>query len=136
MFDDARKGRGFISEKQIKGPLTHEEIAAAVRGRHRWNINAKRWEIYYQPYRKFWIVLLLTVNDRIFAMPMQRIIPTKIYAQFELEEMMYASNADLMQTDQYEMSAENFHYLQTHMPVEMNKTGQATRITETHEKNF
>lgn len=37
MFEDAIQGRGFINEEQRTRPLTHEEVAAAVRGRHRWN---------------------------------------------------------------------------------------------------
>ena len=67
-------------------PLSHEEVAATVRGRHRWNPDIKQWEINYRPYRNYWIVLLLTVNKRIFAMPVPRVIPTKITAQYEQEE--------------------------------------------------
>ena len=67
-------------------PLTHDEIATAVRGRHAWNTRTKEWEIKYRPYRNQWIVLLLTINPRIFAMPMARVIPTKIEAQYEQEE--------------------------------------------------
>ena len=62
--------------------MTHDEIATAVRGRHAWNTKTKEWEIKYRPYRNQWIVLLLTINPRIFAMPMARVIPTKIEAQF------------------------------------------------------
>lgn len=76
MFEDAIQGRGFINEEQRTRPLTHEEVAAAVRGRHRWNTQTKEWEIYYRPYRNYWIVLLLTVNKRIFALPLPKIIPT------------------------------------------------------------
>ena len=78
MFEDAIKGRGFVSETQRLAPLTHEEVATAVRGRHSYNTRSKRWEVQYRPYRNYWIVLLLTVNKRIFAMPMPRIIPGKI----------------------------------------------------------
>ena len=80
MFEDAIRGRGFINVEQRTRPLTHEEIATAVRGRHRWNTKAKEWEIAYRPYRNYWIVLLLTVQSRIFALPMPKIIPTKIVA--------------------------------------------------------
>ena len=80
MFMDAIKGRGFVNEKQRAAPLTHEEVATAVRGRHAWNTKTKEWEIKYRPYRNQWLVLLLTVNPRIFAMPMPRVIPTKIMA--------------------------------------------------------
>ena len=86
MVTDAVKGRGVINEAQRNAPLTHEEVATAVRGRHAWNAQQKRWTIEYRPYRNYWIVLLLTVNKRIFAMPMPRIIPSKITAQYEQEE--------------------------------------------------
>lgn len=91
MFEDAIRGRGFINEQQRTRPLTHEEVAAAVRGRHRWNTKTKEWEVFYRPYRNYWIVLLLTVNERIFALPLPKIIPTKIVAQYEMEdEYQYA----------------------------------------------
>lgn len=86
MFKEAATGRGFLSEEQINGPITHKEVAAAVRGRHRWNAKTKEWEILYRPYRNYWITLLLTVNKRIFALPMPKIIPSRIKAQYELEE--------------------------------------------------
>ena len=86
MFKDCCKGRGFINENQRFAPLTHEEVATAVRGRHAWNTKTKEWEIKYRPYRNEWIVLLLTINPRIFAMPMPRVIPSKIQAQYEQEE--------------------------------------------------
>jgi hypothetical protein len=80
MFEEAIGGRGFISEKQRTSPLASEEIAACVRGRHRWNSESKEWEIFYRKYRNYWIVLLLTQNERIFALPMPKIIPSKIRA--------------------------------------------------------
>ena len=83
MFDDCIKGRGYINEKQRQAPLSHEEVAAAVRGRHAWDTDMKEWYIQYRPYRNEWIVLLLTINPRIFAMPMPRVIPSKITAQYE-----------------------------------------------------
>ena len=86
MFEEAAQGRGYINAAQMQAPLSHEEVAATVRGRHRWNPKIKEWEIYYRPFRNYWIVLLLTVNKRIFAMPVPRVIPTKITAQYEQEE--------------------------------------------------
>jgi hypothetical protein len=86
MFEDAIKGRGFINEEQRVRPLSHEEVATAVRGRHRWNTQTKEWEISYRPFRNYWIVLLLTVQPRIFALPMPKIVPTHIVAQYEIEE--------------------------------------------------
>lgn len=78
MFEDAIRGRGFINEQQRLAPLSHDEIAAAVRGRHAWDTKNKEWSIQYRPFRNHWIVLLLTVNERIFAMPIPRVIPTKV----------------------------------------------------------
>lgn len=75
MFKEAATGRGFVSEEQINGPITHKEVAAAVRGRHKWNAKTKEWEILYRPFRNHWITLLLTVNKKIFALPMPKIIP-------------------------------------------------------------
>lgn len=80
MFEDAILGRGYINEEQRTRPLIHEEVATAVRGRHKWNTQTKEWDISYRPYRNYWIVLLLTVNKRIFALPLPKIIPTKIIA--------------------------------------------------------
>lgn len=80
MFLEASSGRGFITHKQMNGGLTHEEIAATVRGRHQWNIQTKTWEVKYRPYRDYWIVLLLTVNPKIFALPVPKVVPSRIKA--------------------------------------------------------
>ena len=45
MFADAIKGRGFVNEAQRLAPLSHDEVAGAVRGRHAWNTQTKEWEI-------------------------------------------------------------------------------------------
>jgi hypothetical protein len=86
MFEEAISGRGFITEKQRTSPLSNEEIAACVRGRHRWNTKTLEWEVAYRKFRNYWIVLLLTQNQRIFALPMPKIVPSKIKAQYELED--------------------------------------------------
>ena len=86
MFKEASCGRGIIHEKQREAPLTLEEVCAAVRGRHRWNSQQKGWEVFYRPYRDYWIIFLLTVHERLFAMPVPKVVPTKIVAQFEEEE--------------------------------------------------
>ncbi len=86
MFTDAASGRGFVSEEQVKGPLSHEEISAAVRGRHYWDAKTKQWGIKYRAYRDYWIAMLLTVNPKIFAQPVPKIIPQRIKAQYELED--------------------------------------------------
>ena len=86
MFEDAIKGRGYINESQRVAPLAHEEVAATVRGRHCWDKVNKRWHVVYPPFRNYWIVLLLTVNERIFSMPLPKVIPQRIVAQFEQDE--------------------------------------------------
>ena len=80
LFNEALTGRGYVTEKQRTAPLSLEEVAACVRGRQKWDTAAKEWEISYRPFRNYWIVLLLTANKKIFAMPMPRVIPTKIVA--------------------------------------------------------
>lgn len=85
MFHEAASGRGYVTDKQMSGPLTQKEIAAAVRGRHAWNTETKEWEVKYRPFRDYWIVLLLKVNPKIFALQVPKIIPDKIRAQYELE---------------------------------------------------
>ena len=45
MFNDAIKGRGFVNEAQRIAPLTIEEVAKAVKGRHAWSVKKKEWEI-------------------------------------------------------------------------------------------
>jgi Ca2+-binding EF-hand superfamily protein len=45
MFEEAISGRGYINEAQRMAPLSHEEVAATVRGRHRYNPEWKEWEI-------------------------------------------------------------------------------------------
>ena len=80
MFLEASSGRSIIHESQKHLPLTLDEVIAAVRGRHRWNPEVKQWEVYYRPCRDYWIILLKTVQERLFAMPIPKIIPTKILA--------------------------------------------------------
>ena len=45
MFKDAASGRGYLSDKASMAPLTQEEVASAVRGRHKWNVQTKKWEV-------------------------------------------------------------------------------------------
>ena len=80
LFEDAIQGRGVITEKQRRAPLSHEEVAACVRGRHKWNRSAGEWEVSYRKFRNYWIVLLLTQNSRIFALPMPKIVPQRVKA--------------------------------------------------------
>lgn len=57
-----------------------------MRGRHKWNTAKKEWEVGYRPCRDYWILMLQTVSERIFAMPVPKVIPTRIVAQYEQEE--------------------------------------------------
>jgi len=67
MFNHAAKYRKVTNSKQYNDPLNIKEIQLSVRGRHRFNPEKKEWEIYYKPYRNYWIILLLTVQDKLFA---------------------------------------------------------------------
>jgi len=51
-----------------------------------WNTEKKEWIVKYRPYRNHWIVLLLTVNKRLFSLPLPKIVPDQIKAQFQQEE--------------------------------------------------
>jgi hypothetical protein len=46
----------------------------------------KQWEVGYRATRDYWILMLQTVSERIFAMPVPKVVPTRILAQFEQEE--------------------------------------------------
>jgi len=41
------------------------------------------WEVSYKPYRDYWILILLTVTERLFALQIPKVIPDKISAQYE-----------------------------------------------------
>ena len=58
----------------------------AVRGRYQFNNKTKEWGIYYKKYRNEWILMLLTVNERLFALQIPKVIPGKIKAQYEEQE--------------------------------------------------
>lgn len=83
MFADASKSRGIIHEAQKYLGLTIEEIQYAVRGRYTWDAKAKGWGISYKKYRDYWLLLLLTVSERLFALQVPKVIPEKIMAQYE-----------------------------------------------------
>jgi hypothetical protein len=42
--------------------------------------------------RDHWIIFLLTVNERLFAMPIPKVVPTKILAQFEEADAVKAQS--------------------------------------------
>lgn len=66
--------------------MTFEEIQYQVKGRFRWNLAAKAWDVSYRPLRDYWILLLLSVSERLFALQVPKVIPSKIRAQYEEQE--------------------------------------------------
>jgi hypothetical protein len=38
------------------------------------------WEVSYKPYRDYWILILLTVTERLFALQIPKVVPEKISA--------------------------------------------------------
>lgn len=88
MFNEIAQRRAVIHERQRNLPLTLDEVVAAIRGRHKWNIEEKKWDVTYRPMREYWIILLKTISDKVFAIPLPQVKPEPILAQFELNEMM------------------------------------------------
>ena len=78
MFEDAIKGRPAVNNVQKYAGLTLEEVAYQMRGRHAWDTTNKCWNIAYKPYRKQWLILALTVNERLFALQVPKVVPGKI----------------------------------------------------------
>lgn len=76
MYFEATKHRVVVTPELMDAPLTIDEVSAAVRGRHRWNIETKEWDVAYRPTRDLWIIMLQTINPRIFAMPVPKVVPT------------------------------------------------------------
>lgn len=68
MFNDAVSTRRVVLDRQYQEPLEIEEIQYAVRGRYKWQADTKSWGTTYRPYRDYWLLMLLTVNDRLFAL--------------------------------------------------------------------
>ena len=83
MFTDATCNRAIIHEAQKYLGITIEELQYAVRGRFRWNVKSSMWEVSYKPYRDYWILILLTVTERLFALQIPKVVPEKISAQYE-----------------------------------------------------
>lgn len=83
MFNDAASVRRVVLKKQYQNPLEIEEVQYAVRGRYQWNNDSKSWGIHYKQYRDYWLLLLLTVNDRLFSLQVPKVIPGKIRSQYE-----------------------------------------------------
>ena len=61
-----------------------------------WDINNKRWGVSYKPYRNFWILLMLTVNQRLFALQNPKIIPGRIVTQYEEQDNLKKMRESLM----------------------------------------
>lgn len=88
MFHDAIAGRAYVNDEQRMKGLTIDEVCYAVRGRNSWDAATKRWNIRYPAFRKIWVLLLLTVNERIFAMQVPKVVPGKIVTQYEEQEAL------------------------------------------------
>lgn len=86
MFNDAASVRKVVSDKQYQNPLELEEVQYAVRGRYQWNNDTKAWGVFYKPFRDYWLLMLLTVNDRLFSLQVPKVIPGKIKSQYEEQE--------------------------------------------------
>ena len=95
MYAEAASKRGITHEYQRLAPLTIEEIYGAVRGRFSYDRNIQSWGVSYRPYRDYWILMLLTCNDRLFALQVPKAIPGRITAQFEEQERIAAVNESL-----------------------------------------
>jgi len=71
-----------------------------VRGRYCWDTGHKEWTVSYKPFRNYWILLLLTVNERLFALQIPKVIPGKIVAQYEEQEHFKAMTESLMRGEE------------------------------------
>lgn len=95
MFQEATSSRRIIHEAQRNLGLTIEEIEYSVRGRHRFNRESNDWDVYYRAFRDYWILLLLTQNERLFALQVPKVVPGKIRAQYEEQEEIAHMKASL-----------------------------------------
>ena len=95
MFDEASKERPIIHPANKYQGLTIEEIQYAVRGRYSWNTQTKEWEVSYRKCRDYWLLLLLTVSERLFALQVPKVIPEKIKAQYEVQDEIKELHASL-----------------------------------------
>ena len=68
MFMEGCSHRAIVHEAQRTAPLTFEEIQYQVRGRYGWNTKINEWDVVYKPMRDYWILLLLTVSERLFSL--------------------------------------------------------------------
>ena len=95
IFQEASSQRPLIHEAQRNLGLTIQEIEFAVRGRFRFVRERNEWDVYYRPFRDYWILLLLTQNERLFALQVPKVVPGRIRAQYEEQEEIAAMKASL-----------------------------------------
>ena len=95
MYHEAASHRAVTHEHQRTAPLAIEEIFAAVKGRFSYNRELQAWGVGYRPYRDYWILILLTCNERLFALQVPKAIPGKIQAQYEEQEAIVAVQQSL-----------------------------------------
>lgn len=95
MYAEAASHRAITHEHQRVAPLTIEEIFAAVRGRFSYNKELQTWGVAYRKFRDQWILMLLTCNERLFALQVPKAIPGRIQAQYEEQESIAAVQESL-----------------------------------------
>lgn len=78
MYWEAASHRAVTHEYQRTTPLSIEEIYAAVKGRFSYSRELQAWGVAYRPFRDYWILMLLTCNERLFALQVPKAIPSKI----------------------------------------------------------
>jgi len=78
MYLEAASHRAITHGYQRTTPLTIEEIFAAVKGRFSYNRELQAWGVSYRPFRDYWVLMLLTCNERLFALQVPKAIPGKI----------------------------------------------------------
>lgn len=96
MYKEAVSYRAVVHESQKNKPLTFDEINYQVKGRFKWDTDTKSWDVSYKPLRDYWILLLLTVNERLFALQIPKVVPGKIQAQFEQQESIQKMKESIM----------------------------------------
>jgi len=48
--------------------MTLNELVFAIRGRFSWDIENKKWKCSYRRYRDYWLLLLLSISNKIFVL--------------------------------------------------------------------
>ena len=65
----------------------HPLITVIDKGRYAWDSENKAWTIKYRPFYEQWVALLRMVNPLIYAPLPKLVVPKKIKAQYETQEV-------------------------------------------------